>query len=117
MNPDTPIPPDSSGSLDLHCCLLTLALPLALEQEMLDFLREQHKLVPSFSVVHGYGIGSDAPLTTMMERVEGRARRVFVYMAMRRADVASLKVQLHAVFKSPEVFYWTVPLQEFGRLA
>lgn len=98
-------------------CLLTLALPLALEEELLDLLRQHRELVPDFSVVHGHGIGSDAPLTTMMERVEGRARRVFIYMAMRRADVPTLVARLREAFQSPEVFYWAVPLQEFGRLA
>ncbi len=97
-------------------CLLTVALPLALEEEMLDLLREQRNLVPDFSVVHGHGIGSEAPLTTMMERVEGRARRVFVYAVMRRTDVPPLVARLRDVFQSPEVFYWTVPLQECGRL-
>lgn len=102
------------GALD---CLLTVAFPLALEEDLLDVLRQQHALVPGFSVVHGQGLGHDAPLTTMMERVEGRARRGFVSMVMRRDDVSLLMGQLRKEFPSPEVFYWVVPLLEFGRLA
>lgn len=98
-------------------CQLTIAFPLALEEEMLDLLREHKALVPWFSVVHGHGIGVDVPLTTMMERVEGRARRVLVYVVMRSEDVAPLLAELRAVLKSPQVFYWVVPLQAFGRLA
>jgi hypothetical protein len=52
-----------------------------------------------------------------MEQVQGRARRVFVHMAMRSGDVAPLVARLREVLQSPQVFYWAVPLQAFGRLA
>jgi hypothetical protein len=97
-------------------CLLTLVLPLALEEEMLDVLRGHVELAPGFSMVRGHGIGADATLASAMERVEGRARRVLVYVVMRDADVAPLMAQLRQAFSSPEVFYWVTPLQEFGRL-
>lgn len=113
MNQDLPNPADAQRP----DCLLTLALPLALEEELLDLLRQHADLVPGFSVVHGYGLGADASLTTMMERVEGRARRVFVSAVMHGRDVAPLVAHLREAFRSPEVFYWVVPLLEFGRLA
>lgn len=109
MNQDTP-------SSDMNC-LLTLALPLALEEEMLDLLREHHDLVSGFTVVHGQGIGSGVSLTTAMEHVQGRAQRVLVYAVMRDTDVAPLVARLGAVLKSHGVFYWAVPLQASGRLA
>lgn len=98
-------------------CLLTLVLPRALEQDVLDLLHQQPDLVPGFSVIHGHGIGVHAPLTTAMEQVQGRARRVFVHMAMRSGDVAPLVARLREVLQSPQVFYWAVPLQSCGRLA
>lgn len=98
-------------------CLLTVAFPLALEEDLLDALRGQPALVPGFSVVHGQGLGQDAPLSTMMERVQGRARRGFVSMVMRRVDVPRLMGLLRQDFPSSEVFYWVVPLLDFGRLA
>lgn len=107
---------DNLWAADMDC-LLTLALPLALEEEMLDLLRQQQDLVPGFSVTQGHGIGGHAPLTTAMEQVQGRARRVFVHMVMRSSDVTPLVVRLREVLQSPQVFYWAVPLQAFGRLA
>lgn len=98
-------------------CLLTLALPLALEEEMLDLLREHQDLVPGFTVTHGHGIGAGASLTTAMEHVQGRAQRVLVYAVMRDGDVAPLLARVGAVIKSPGVFYWAVALQTCGRLA
>jgi len=116
MNQDANFPAEGPWAAGMDC-LLTLALPLALEEEMLDLLRQHTDLVPGFSVIQGHGIGGHAPLTTAMEQVQGRARRVFVHMAMRSGDVAPLVARLREVLQSPQVFYWAVPLQAFGRLA
>lgn len=97
-------------------CLLTIALPLALEDELLDLLREHRDLVPGFSVVHGQGLGTGAALGTAMEQVRGRARRVLVSAVMRERDVAPLVQRLGATLRSPDVFYWAVPLLACGRL-
>lgn len=113
MNQDLPNPVDTPAP----DCLLTLALPLALEEEMLDLLRQYPALVPGFSVVPGYGIGADVTLSTMMERVQGRARRVFVSLAMRSPDVPVLIHHLRQALSAPEVFYWSVPLLASGSLA
>lgn len=113
MIQDIPLAADGDG-MD---CLLTVALPLALEDEMLDVLRQYPELVPGFSVVHGHGLGAGATFNTLMEQVQGRARRVFVSMVMRRADVPTLLGHLRAAFHAPEVFYWATPLLMSGRLA
>jgi len=115
MNQDSTTPAEGPWAADMDC-LLTLAMPLALEEEMLDLLRQHTDLVPGFSVIQGHGIGVHAPLTTAMEQVQGRARRVFVHMVMRRRDVEPLVARLREVLQSPQVFYWAVPLQAFGRL-
>jgi len=116
MTQDTNLSAENPWAVGIDC-LLTLALPLALEEEVLDLLRQQKDLVPGFSVTQGHGIGGHAPLTTAMEQVQGRARRVFVHMVMRSDDVAPLVARLREVLPSPQVFYWAVPLQAFGRLA
>lgn len=112
MNPesDCPDPP----AMD---CLLTVALPSALEEELLDLLRAQVDLVSGFTVLHGYGLGAQVALNTVMERVEGRARRVLVQLLLRAGDVEPLIARLRAALRSPHVFYWAVPLQVCGRLA
>jgi hypothetical protein len=74
-------------------------------------------LVTGFTVVPGHGVGQDAPLTTMMERVEGRARRALVYVVMSTADVDVLVSRIRSTIPSKEVFYWAVPLIASGRLA
>ena len=114
MTPQDPsLPGASTAGLN---CLLTIALPLALEEELLDCLRAQRDLVPGFSVVHGQGLGVGAALATAMEQVQGRARRVLVYAVMRDADVAPLVQRLGATLRARNVFYWAVPLLACGRL-
>ena len=97
-------------------CLLTLALPLALEEEVLDLLRESSDLTPGFTVAQAQGLGRDVLLTTAMEQVQGRARRVLVYAVMGQANVAPLLERLRARLQSPVVFYWVQPLLDCGRL-
>jgi hypothetical protein len=98
-------------------CLLTLALPLALEEAVLDCLREQTDLMPGFFVVQGQGLGSGAVLLSPMERVQGRARRVFVQAVMHEADLMPLVARLAEQIHSPQVSYWATPLLTSGRLA
>lgn len=101
---------------DLNC-LFTLALPLALEEELLDVLRAHADLVPGFSVLQGQGVGVGASLDSAMERVQGRARRIVVQAVVRQADVALLVARLAAVMPSPQVTYWVTPLLLSGSLA
>lgn len=111
MNQETQTPAPSGMN-----SLLTLALPQALEEEMLDLLRANHDLVPGFSVVPAQGVGAGASLTTAMENVQGRARRVLVQAVMREADLDPLLARLRQALDTPGVFYWAVPLLASGRL-
>ncbi|MDD2545453.1 MAG: DUF3240 family protein [Burkholderiaceae bacterium] len=101
------IPPD---------CLLTLAVPLALEEEILDALLRWPELAPGFSVMQGQGMGAHIELATTMEKVQGRARRVIVQIALAQAHVAPLIGALKQTLASAQIAYWVVPLMEFGRL-
>lgn len=114
MNPSSP--PAASAPAEPHC-LLTLVLPLALEEEVLDLLHAQAGLLQGFSIFHGQGVGAGVPLTTVMEQVQGRARRVLVQAALRQEDVAPLLTALRQALPSPEVTYWAVPLALSGSLA
>lgn len=108
----TPTPPSRSTP----DCLLTLAVPKALEEEILDALLSLPTLAPGFTVVPGQGIGRHVELASTMEQVQGRARRVLVQVAMEQAQVQPLIDTLRAALSSPQVAYWVVPLLTFGRL-
>ena len=61
----TPTPPSRSTP----DCLLTLAVPKALEEEILDALLSLPTLAPGFTVVPGQGIGRHVELASTMEQV------------------------------------------------
>ena len=105
--PASRLPPD---------CLLTLAVPDALEDEMLDTLRALPHLVPGFTLVKAHGLGTHIELDSAMEQVQGRARRVMVQMALQQAHLPALMDVLKQALPNPQVTYWVVPLLAFGRL-
>ena len=100
----------------LHDCMLTLALAPALEDELLDALMEHPDLASGFAVLRGQGMGTRVELASAMERVEGRARRVFIEVAMARSNVDALLEELGWKMGSAPIAWWVVPLLGFGRL-
>ncbi len=96
-------------------CLLTLALPADLEEEVLDHLAEHPEWVSGFSVVHAEGLGAGARLRSSMEQVRGRSRRRLVELLMRGEHVEQLLESLRDSFTTPEMAWWTVAITGFGR--
>lgn len=96
-------------------CLLTLAVPQALEEEILDALLALPHMAPGFTVVRGQGIGAHIELTSTMEQVQGRARRVIVQVALQQAHLSALIDTLRQSLPNPQIAYWVTPLLAFGR--
>ena len=97
-------------------CLLTLAVPAALEDDVLDTLRALPHLAPGFTLTRAEGLGAHIALDTALEQVQGRARRVVVQMAVRQAHLQPLLDALRQALPTPQAAYWAVPLLAFGRL-
>ena len=96
-------------------CLLTLVVPSALEEDLLDLLRSQPRLAPGFTLVPAQGMGAHIHLASSMEQVQGRARRVLVQVALQQAQLPTLIGALKQALPNPQIAYWVVPLLEFGR--
>ncbi len=96
-------------------CVLTLALPADLEEEVLDLLSGHPEWVSGFSVVHAEGLGAGAHLRSTMEQVRGRSRRRLVELLMRSEHVEQLLERLRSSFTTPEMAWWTVSITGFGR--
>ncbi|MDB5866344.1 MAG: hypothetical protein JWO70_4150 [Betaproteobacteria bacterium] len=97
--------------------VLTLSLPAALEEEVLDHLLSHPEWVSGFTVSAGEGHGLDASLQTAMEKIRGRARRRLVTLLIADANLEPLLASLRAAFRSPEMAFWVTPLIQFGRFA
>ncbi len=102
---------------DGYDCLLTLALPDALEEEVLDHLATVPNWVRGFTTYRAEGFGAGAKLRSAMEQVRGRSRRHLVQILMRDEHVAPLVASLRSRFSSDEMAWWTVPLSGFGRFS
>lgn len=103
---DTP-PPD---------CQLTLVIPSALEEDLLDLLRSQPHLTPGFTLVPAQGMGAHIHLASSMEQVQGRARRALVLLVLTQAQIQPLIALLRQAFPTPQIAYWVTPLLAFSRL-
>ncbi len=113
MTTEEPVHPATVPSPD---CVLTLSLPRALEEEVLDHLMAHPDLATGFTLWQGQGMGTRVELTSAMEQVQGRARRVFVQVALSRQHVPALLGALRAELGSAGITYWVTPLLAFGRL-
>ncbi|MFN4004186.1 MAG: DUF3240 family protein [Hylemonella sp.] len=105
--------PDSPPPL----CLLTLLAPQASEDALLDLLAACPELQQGYILVPAQGLGAGTQLLSVMEQVQGRARRVLVQAVVRQDDWPALLQKLRAQLPSPEVAYWLTPLLAQGRLA
>ena len=108
MQPDVTLPvPD---------VLLTLALPQALEDDVLDVLVAHADRAPGFTVLPAEGLGRHEHLGSAMEQILGRSRRRLVQIAMAQPDVQPLLSALHQALQNPAITYWLTPLLAFGHL-
>ena len=96
--------------------LLTLAIPSALEDDVLNFLLQHPRWASGFSMVDAVGMGQGASLVSAMEKVQGRARRTLVQIAGVDADLRELVGALGQEIRNREVAWWIAPISAFGRL-
>ncbi|WP_206668764.1 DUF3240 family protein [Lacisediminimonas profundi] len=95
-------------------CLLTLALPAALELEALDLLLAEPGRVDDVSIAHVEALGEHVPLVTAMEKVRGRARRSMLMLVTRTEHVAALTAAVTSAFPGSHTVWWTTALTAYG---
>lgn len=97
--------------------LLTLTLPAALEDDVLDFLLDHPDWAGGYTVTDAHGMGRGMRLSSTMEQVQGRRRSRQVAIAGEGAQLRQLLAALAQQIPSSEVSYWLLPMTQFGRLA
>lgn len=97
--------------------LLTLAIPAALEEDIVDFLLARPEWASGFTMLAAQGIGSGADQLTAMEQVQGRSARKLVLVAAPEARLHELLQALADELPSNRVSWWIAPLVACGRLA
>lgn len=97
-------------------CLLTLNLPLALEDEVLDVLLAHPDWTDGFSVVHTEAFGPDVELPSVMEQIRGRAKRCDVRLSLARERLDVVLAALRQACPNPSIAYRVIPVESHGCL-
>lgn len=96
--------------------MLTLAIPVALEEEVLDFILSHPQLASGFSIIDAQGMGQGASLLSTMEKVQGRCKRKLVLIVGLDGDLKQLLQALGKQIRNPDVAYWITAVSAFGNL-
>ena len=96
--------------------MLNVVVPKSLEEELVDRLLEAGDLVRGFTSYPVSGHGGRMATASVSERVRGRSDRVLFQIGMARGDVEALLTRLRERVPNPEIAWWVLPIEGFGRL-
>jgi hypothetical protein len=96
---------------------LTLVLPAALEEQVIDLLLGHPELAWGFTATEVAGHGADVRFEGVAEHVRGRAGRVQVQLVLTRAHADALLALIGGRFGGTGIFHWMTPVTQSGRLA
>ncbi len=97
--------------------VLTLVMPLEIEDALIETLLEYPDLAPGFTTVKVEGHGQRVTFTDTAEHVRGRAAYSRVQLVVPQDAAESLLAILRQHFATGRVFYWMIPTLASGRLA
>ena len=104
-------------SLESASVVLTLVMPVDVEDALLETLLEHPDLAPGFTSQQVEGHGQRVSFIGTAEHVRGRAAYCRVQLVVPRADADALLALLRERFATSRVFFWMVPAIASGRLA
>jgi len=97
--------------------VLTLVLPIEVEDALLETLLEHPVLAPGFTSQRVEGQGQRVTFIGTAEHVRGRAACCRVQLVLPQASADQLLDILRREFASSRVFFWMVPALASGRLS
>jgi hypothetical protein len=95
--------------------LITLAVPPALEESLVDWLLSLETPI-GFTSYTTYGHSSRTEGLTLAEQVAGRKKQMHFQMHMPASWVSELIVQLHQDFEGTGIHYWVTPVLKSGHI-
>lgn len=97
-------------------CCLTLIVPKALEENLLDLLLEHEALGRGFITAEVEGHGRNATYQSSAEKVRGRTRQVEMKIILQHADTHTLLQDIKQAFPRANIMYYAAPVTELGSL-
>lgn len=104
-------------SLEPTSVVLTLVMPVDVEDALVETLLEHPDLAPGFTSQPVEGHGQRVSFIGTAEHVRGRAAYCRVQLVVPRADADALLALLRERFATSRMFFWMVPAIASGRLA
>ena len=104
-------------SLEPTSVVLTLVMPVDVEDALVETLLEHPDLAPGFTSQPVEGHGQRVSFIGTAEHVRGRAAYCRVQLVVPRADADALLALLRERFATSRVFFWMIPAIASGRLA
>ena len=104
-------------SLEPTAVVLTLVMPVDVEDALLETLLEHPELAPGFTSQPVECHGQRVSFIGTAEHVRGRAAYCRVQLVVPHADAETLLEILRERFATSRVFFWMVPALASGRLA
>jgi len=95
-------------------CCLTLIVPKALEENLLDLLLEHDALASDFTISEVAGHGRTVAYQSNAEKVRGHARQVQIQIIMQHADVQTLLHDIKQALPRVNIVYRITPVTEAG---
>ena len=103
-------------SLEPTSVVLTLVMPVDVEDALVETLLEHPDLAPGFTSQPVEGHGQRVSFIGTAEHVRGRAAYCRVQLVVPRADADTLLALLRERFATSRMFFWIVPALASGRL-
>lgn len=100
--------------MNLPDCCLTLIVPKALEENLVDLLLEHEALASGFIASEIEGHGRNVTYQSGAEKVRGRARRVKLQIIMHHTDAQTLLRDIKQALPRANIVYYMTPVTEFG---
>ncbi len=96
-------------------CLLTIIVPVALEDSMIDWLLE-NPLAEGFTSFPVSGHGASEQRLSLAEKVSGRSRRIMFQIHLDRAAADRILQQLKKDYANTDMHFMLYPLLDAGHL-
>ena len=101
---------------NIYDCQLTLVLPVDLEDEVVDLLRDLPDVVSGYSLLPAEGFGATAELTSMLEQVRGKAAQRMIQVLLQQSQVQRVIDCLRTSLPTPRIVWWVLPVSQCGSL-
>lgn len=93
---------------------LTLVLPSALEEQVIDHLLRHPEWIGPFTAHAADGHGAPGAIASPVEQVRGRAHRVRIEILIDAAHARELIAHLQDELRGADLFWWLAPVIETG---